>query len=89
MEGQESVLGFDTYLQILKRRWLSAFAIFLTVFLAAALPSSLKKADYEAEGKLLFKRTNSISSLTGLGTEIGKLESVTQENSNPLNTEAE
>ncbi|MGH8000296.1 MAG: GumC family protein, partial [Brasilonema sp.] len=89
MEVQESVLGFDTYLQILKRRWLSAFGIFLTVFLIAALPSSLKKADYEAEGKLLFQRTNSISSLTGLGTEIGKLESVSQENSNPLTTEAE
>ncbi|GAA6617508.1 GumC family protein [Scytonema sp. NUACC26] len=89
MEAQDSVLSFDTYWQILKRRRLAALGTFLTVFLAASLPSSVKKPEYEAEGKLLFERINKISSLTGVGTELNKLESVTQENSNPLITEAE
>ncbi|OUL35994.1 lipopolysaccharide biosynthesis protein [Nostoc sp. T09] len=89
METQNEVLSFDTYWQVLKRRWLGICGMFLAFFLISTLPLSLKKPDYLAEGKLLFEKTNKISSLTGVGTELGKLESVAQDQSNPLNTEAE
>jgi polysaccharide biosynthesis transport protein len=90
MESQESVLIIDKYWQIIKRRWVYALGAFFPVFAISLFASSLKKASYEAEGKLLFQRTNSISSLTGVGAEISKLEPVVQgNNTNPLNTEAE
>ncbi|AFY52849.1 capsular exopolysaccharide biosynthesis protein [Rivularia sp. PCC 7116] len=90
MESQESSLSLDKYWQVLKRRWVPGIAAFFPVFLLSLLSSSLKKPTYIAEGKLLFQRTDTTSSLTGLGTEIGKLESVGQDSkSSPLQTEAE
>ncbi|MBN3924820.1 polysaccharide biosynthesis tyrosine autokinase [Nostoc sp. NMS4] len=94
MESQTSPLTFslisDKYWQILKRRWTPGLAVFIPVFIFLVLTSYLKKPAYEAEGKLLFQRTNTISSLTGVGEGIGKLEAVAQDQkTNPLNTEAE
>ncbi len=90
MESQESFTSFESYWQILQRRWLSALAIFTFVYIVSLLLfSTIRKTDYEAEGKLLFQRTNTVSALTGVGTELGKLESVMQDRSNPLNTESE
>lgn len=90
MESQESGLSLDKYWQVLKRRWVPGLAAFFPVFLLSLLSSSLKKPTYVAEGKLQFQRTNATSSLTEFGTNIGKLESVAQNNvSNPLQTEAE
>lgn len=89
MKSQKSVVGIETYLQIIQRRWLCAIGISIPVFLISVMPFSFKKSTYEAEGKLLFQGTNTLSSITGLGTEIGKLESVAQTQSNPLTTEAE
>lgn len=90
MESQESSLSLDKYWQVLKRRWVPGLAAFFPVFLLSLLSSSLKKPIFVAEGKLQFQRTNATSSLTEFGTNIGKLESVAQDNtSNPLQTEAE
>ncbi|MGB6301504.1 MAG: polysaccharide biosynthesis tyrosine autokinase [Rivularia sp. (in: cyanobacteria)] len=90
MESRESSLSLDKYWQVLKRRWVPGLAAFFPVFLLSLLSSSLKKPTYVAEGKLQFQRTNATSSLTEFGTNIGKLESVAQDNvSNPLQTEAE
>ncbi|WP_414621944.1 GumC family protein [Calothrix sp. CCY 0018] len=90
MESQESSLSLDKYWQVLKRRWVPGLAAFFPVFLLSLLSSSLKKPTYVAEGTLQFQRTNVTSSLTGFGTDIGKLESVAQDNtSSPLQTEAE
>ncbi|ARV62593.1 lipopolysaccharide biosynthesis protein [Nostocales cyanobacterium HT-58-2] len=89
MESQQSPLTFDKYLLILQRRWVPAFGIFFTASLICLVVSFLKKPSYVAEGKLLFQRINTTSSLTGVGTEIGKLEPLVQDKSNPLNTEAE
>ncbi|MBD2508798.1 GumC family protein [Nostoc muscorum FACHB-395] len=85
----ESIVTFNTYLQILKRRWLSFIVIFFPALLISLLPLLLRQPNYIAEGKLLFHKTNITSSLTGVGTEINKLESVFQDQTNPLNTEAE
>lgn len=89
METQESSSNIDKYWHFLKRRWLPAVGIFFPVFMISVLALSLKKPAYEAEGKLSFQRTNTISSLTGVGTEINRLEPLVRDRSNPLNTEAE
>ncbi|MDZ7959726.1 MAG: polysaccharide biosynthesis tyrosine autokinase [Aulosira sp. DedQUE10] len=90
MQSQTASFTFDQYWQILKRRWIPSLGVFIPVFLLFVLASSLKKPTYEAEGTLLLQRTNTISSLTGVGTEIGKLETVGQDQkTTPLNTEAE
>ncbi len=89
MEQQESFILIK-YWHILQRRWISGLGIFIPVFLISFIASSLKKPSYQAEGKLQFQRTNTISTLTGVGGEVGKLEPLVQDNkTNPLNTEAE
>ncbi|AFZ00170.1 GumC family protein [Calothrix sp. PCC 6303] len=89
MENQES-FTFDKYWHILKRRWVPGLGVFFPIFLLSLIASSQKKPTYEAEGKLQFQRNNGISTLTGVGTEVGKLESVAQDQkTSPLNTEAE
>lgn len=85
----ENILTFNKYLEIIKRRRVSIIGIFFPALLISLLPLLLTKPNYLAEGKLLFQKTNITSSLTGVGTEINKLESVSQEQSNPLNTQAE
>ncbi|NWF58837.1 MAG: polysaccharide biosynthesis tyrosine autokinase [Fischerella sp.] len=91
MEVQESAFSLDKYWLILKRRWIPALVTFFPVFLIPVLFFSfLKKPAYLAEGKLRFQRTNTTSVLTGVGTEIGRLEPLVQDSrTNPLYTEAE
>ncbi|MBW4633783.1 MAG: polysaccharide biosynthesis tyrosine autokinase [Iphinoe sp. HA4291-MV1] len=89
MASQESLSRFDKYLPILQRRWVPVLGIFCTTFLISLMVSFLRKPSYVAEGKLRFQRINTTSSLTGVGTEIGKLEPLVQDKTNPLNTEAE
>ncbi|MBD2184942.1 GumC family protein [Aerosakkonema funiforme] len=88
MESTESSVGFHQYWLILKRRWLPTSAIFGLVVVLALVYTSRQKPVYEAEAKLLLKKTNPTSSITGLGKEIGEFAPV-GEQSNPLNTEIE
>ncbi|MCL1467417.1 GumC family protein [Argonema galeatum] len=88
MESTESSIGFLQYLLILKRRWLPVSAVFGFVVVLAALNTLQQKPVYEAEAKLLFKKTSPTSSITGLGKEIGEFVPVGDQ-SNPLNTELE
>ncbi|MEA5571816.1 polysaccharide biosynthesis tyrosine autokinase [Calothrix sp. UHCC 0171] len=89
MENQES-FTFDKYWHILQRRWIPALSVFFPILLISLVVSSMKKPSYQAQGKLQFQRTNTISTLTGVGTEVAKLEPVVQDQkTNPLNTEAE
>lgn len=90
MEEKHSLPPTIKYWQIIQRRWVAGLGAFFPVFLLALGVSSMKKPAFMAEGKLQFQRTNNVSTLTGVGTEIGKLEPVVQDNkTNPLNTEAE
>ncbi len=89
MENQEASV-LNKYWHIIQRRWMPGLGIFFPIFLISLISSSLKKPTYQADGKLQFHRTNTISSLTGVAPDVGKLESVAQDNkTNPLNTEAE
>lgn len=88
MESTESSIGFLQYWLILKRRWLPASVVFASVFALTVLSLLLQKPVYVTEGKLLFKKTSTTSSITGLGTEVGQLNPLQQE-STPVDTEAE
>jgi polysaccharide biosynthesis transport protein len=88
MQSQETNV-YSKYWQVLKRRYLPALGVFIPVFATSILVASLKKPSYIAEGTLHFQRSNTISSLTGVGTEIGKLESLVQDKGSPIHTEAE
>ncbi|MEG5052606.1 MULTISPECIES: polysaccharide biosynthesis tyrosine autokinase [unclassified Microcoleus] len=88
MESTESGIGFPEYWQILKRRWLPALAVCASVVALTTYGTLKEKAVYEAEGKLLFKKTTAGSALTELGKEIGQL-TPAAEQSNPLTTEIE
>lgn len=89
MEVQTSLL--DNYLQIVKRRFVPAFNICMTVFfVSVVIAFFFKKPSYLAEAKLKFQRTDATSSITGLGTSLGRLEPVVEDNkTNPINTESE
>jgi capsular exopolysaccharide synthesis family protein len=80
-------IDLQQYWFILKRRWLPASGVLGFVFLLTALATFLQKPVYQGQGELLFKKADSTSTLTGLGKEIGELDSIQQ--SNPLETEAE
>ncbi len=88
MELQESSISLEKYWTILKRRWFATLSITFCVFLTSQLALFFKKPIYLAEGKLRFQRSNTTSSLTGLGAEIGKLDPLMQQG-NPINTEVE
>ncbi|MTJ07332.1 polysaccharide biosynthesis tyrosine autokinase [Anabaena sp. UHCC 0204] len=88
MELQEPSISLERYWTIIKRRWLATLFITVSVFVVAQLATSLKKPIYLAEGKLRFHRNNATSSMTGLGTEISRLDPLI-EMSNPLTTEVE
>jgi capsular exopolysaccharide synthesis family protein len=88
MEPAETGIEFQQYWQILKRRWLPALIIFASILGLVSYSILKEKPIYEAEGKLLLKKTIAGSSLTELGKEIGQL-TPAAEQSNPLTTEIE
>lgn len=88
MESRESSGGFQHYWRILKRRWLPSSVAFGSVLSLFMLGAILQRPQYIAEGKLLFRRGNATSSITGVETNIGQLDPLQQQN-NPLDTEAE
>jgi polysaccharide biosynthesis transport protein len=86
-EDQNS-LDLQQYSLILKRRWLVIATVTVFVFGLSALTAFKQKPIYEAEGKLLFSKTDRVSSLTSPSSQVGELSGVTQLSS-PLDTEAE
>lgn len=89
MESREAIdVDFQKFWSILKRRWLPATGVLSCVVAFTVVAASLPKPSYEAQGKLLLKKVNQTSSLTGLDQQIGELDSIAEQ-SNPLNTEIE
>ncbi|GAX39154.1 lipopolysaccharide biosynthesis protein [Tolypothrix sp. NIES-4075] len=86
-EDQNS-LDLQQYSLIFKRRWLVIAAVTGSVFGLSALTALRQKPIYEAEGKLLFNKTDRVSSLTSPSAQVGELSGLTQLSS-PLDTEAE
>jgi len=82
-------LDFQKIWLSIRRRWLLGVGIFSSVVVIAAVQASLQKPLYQAQGKLLLKKIDQTSALTGLGEQIGQLNGVRLEKSDPLKTEAE
>ena len=87
-ESTESSTGFQQYWLILKRHSLPAAIVFAVVLALTAISLVLQKPVYEAQGKLLFRKTSPSSSITEVGREIGQLDTLRDQNS-PVDTEAE
>lgn len=87
-ESQESSIGFQHYWLVLKRHALPASVVFGVVFALTVVSLLFQKPVYEADGKLLFKKTSPMSSYTGVGEKSGELDTLQQQN-NPVDTEAE
>jgi polysaccharide biosynthesis transport protein len=87
-EASESI-NFQKYWSVVRRRWLTATGVFALVFGSVATFTFLQQPSYEAIGKILLKRKDSVSSITGLGGESrGELQTLAQEK-DPIDTEAE
>ncbi|NES99909.1 MAG: polysaccharide biosynthesis tyrosine autokinase [Sphaerospermopsis sp. SIO1G2] len=72
------------YLSIIKRRWLPTSIVFLTLVGLSIVKTYLETPIYQAGGQLVLKK-NSTSSLTGVGSQLGQLESSVS--GRPLGTE--
>ncbi|MFB2875807.1 GumC family protein [Floridanema aerugineum] len=82
-------IDFQKFGLILKRRWLPGAVAFLAVFTLASLSAMRKTPTYEAQGKLLFQKKNTSSSLiTEAGDKLGQLETLNMMNT-PVDTQAQ
>ncbi|MGA7954604.1 MAG: polysaccharide biosynthesis tyrosine autokinase [Gloeobacterales cyanobacterium] len=81
--------NFQMYWSILRRRWLLGTGVFALVFSSVAICALLQQPSYEAIGKILLKRKDTVASLTGLGGESrGELQTLGQ-TKDPIDTELE
>ncbi|WP_413171772.1 GumC family protein [Anabaena azotica] len=72
------------YWSILKRRWLPTSIVFMTLLALSIVKTIIETPLYQAGGQLVLKK-NSTSSLTGVGNQLGQLESSVS--GRPLGTE--
>ncbi|KZL48952.1 chain-length determining protein [Nodularia spumigena CENA596] len=86
-EDQDEI-DLRQYWLAVKRRWLLIVIIIGSVFGITSFVTFNQKQIYEAEGKLIFDKQNSVSSLTGVSEGVGELSGLTS-SSNPLETQAE
>lgn len=86
MYKAESEIDINKCWQILKRRWLPATGVFIGTVAMVSFWGFRQQPVYEAEGKLRFKSQDTTSTLTGLGDELGQLESLDSQ-ANPIATE--
>jgi capsular exopolysaccharide synthesis family protein len=88
MESRETIdLDFHKFWYIFQRRWLPATAIFNCVVVAFIGIAFVQKGGFQSEGKILIKKNNQTSALTGLA-EVGQLEGLDLKSS-PISTEIE
>ena len=88
MHSSESFSSVDRYWEIIKRRWLPASVVFVSVLTLGVVATSLKENLYQAEAKLKFKGNTVSSSLTEVSKALGALAPIA-EKGNPIDTEAE
>ncbi|MBD2183573.1 polysaccharide biosynthesis tyrosine autokinase [Planktothrix sp. FACHB-1355] len=91
MESRQYTEDIDLkkYWLILRRRWLPSGLVFVLVVTLATAAALIKKPNYEAAGRLLFKKKNTTSSLvTEAGEKIGQLDTLNMMNT-PVDTEAQ
>lgn len=88
MESTEAIdLDLQKFWLIVKRRWLPAVGVFSCIVGIATVLAFLEKPLYQAQGKLLLKKTSQ-TSITGLGQDLAAFDPLASKSS-PLNTEME
>lgn len=87
-QEDEDFIDLPQYWLTLKRRSLSAFLVSVSVFGLAAFHTFQQEPIYKVEGKLLFK-SDRVSSLTALNSQMGEVAALTGKGGNPLATEAQ
>ena len=81
-------MDIQQYWFILKRRWLPASVVFVSVSALTAVALTQQTNIYQAEGKIRFTPEDRTSALTGLGLTEGTFNPVVDSN-NPMTTEME
>lgn len=76
------------YWLALKRRWLPASIVFVSISIISAATLVIQKNIYEAEGRIRFTRGDRTTALTGVGKELGQVDPLI-DTSNPMTTEIE
>lgn len=87
-QDEDSPIDLQQFWLVLKRRWLPASIVVASVFGLTVLWTFIQKPVYESQGKLVFPKTSSSSSLTSLSSALGDLSGLTG-SSSPVETEAE
>lgn len=83
-----AVMETQQYWLVLKRRWLPATSVFVTVIVLSVLALIAQQTIYQAEGKIRFTRNDRRTALTGVGKEQGGFDPLLDTN-NPITTEME
>jgi capsular exopolysaccharide synthesis family protein len=88
---QESTIDLSKFWYIIKKRWAATSIVFVSVFGLTAIVTFIQKPIYESQGKLVFSKkdtASSLSSLTNIANNLGELGGLTN-TSNPIDTESE
>ncbi|NJN20878.1 MAG: polysaccharide biosynthesis tyrosine autokinase [Leptolyngbya sp. RL_3_1] len=88
MEEREFIEEIDLqkYWLVLRRRWLPASLVFASCLFMGVAYAATRTPMYQTGGSLLFQ-TNAKAALTGIGADLGQLDSVSIQ-TDPLNTQA-
>lgn len=81
-------MDIQQYWLALKRRWLPAGAVFISVSVLTVVALSRESKIYQAEGKIRFTPQDRTAALTGVGQTEGEFNPLVESN-NPMTTEME
>jgi capsular exopolysaccharide synthesis family protein len=90
-QEQDSSIDPSKYWYIIKRRWKPTLIVIASVFGLTAIVTFSQKPIYESQGRLVFTKrdtASSLSSLTNIADKLGDLGGLTN-TSNPIDTESE
>ncbi|MFM5898592.1 MAG: GumC family protein, partial [Dolichospermum sp.] len=87
-QEDQDTIDIQQYWLILKRRWFPASVVIASVISATAFVTYTQKPVYESQGKMVFTKKDTASSLSSLSNKMGELSGLTNL-SNPVDTEAE
>ena len=81
-------MNIQQYWLILKRRWLPASSVFVSVSVLTAVALATQQDVYEAAGKIRYSGEDRATALTGIGMATGDFDPLVESN-NPMMTEME
>lgn len=84
----EDFIDLQQYWLALKRRSLPALIVSISIFISAAFNTLRQEPVYRVEGKLLFK-SDRVSALTALNSQMGEVAALTSKGGNALATQAQ